>query len=86
MSYAIAAILLSRHTRWFTLTVVLGTLFALAVAASRMYVGAHLPLDVLGGAALGLTVAGAVRLLAGRPDRAHPVLRAGTARNAHHGE
>jgi membrane-associated phospholipid phosphatase len=37
------------------------------VFLSRMYVGAHLPLDMVGGAGLGLAVGGAVRLLLGRP-------------------
>lgn len=37
------------------------------VCLARVYVGAHLPLDVLGGAALGLAVAGLLRLLLGRP-------------------
>jgi membrane-associated phospholipid phosphatase len=37
------------------------------VCLTRVYVGAHLPLDVVGGAALGLAVAGVVRLLFGRP-------------------
>jgi membrane-associated phospholipid phosphatase len=41
---------------------------AVLVALARVYVGAHLPLDVLGGAALGLAVAGAVRLIFGRPQ------------------
>jgi membrane-associated phospholipid phosphatase len=40
------------------------------VLLARMYVGAHLPLDVVGGAALGLALAGAVRLVLGRPAQA----------------
>jgi membrane-associated phospholipid phosphatase len=40
-----------------------------AVCLTRVYVGAHLPLDVVGGAALGLAVAGAVRLVLGRVPR-----------------
>jgi undecaprenyl-diphosphatase len=35
---------------------------AVTVATARVYVGAHLPLDVLGGAGLGLSVDGALRL------------------------
>jgi undecaprenyl-diphosphatase len=37
------------------------------VCLARVYVGAHLPLDVVGGIGLGLAVGGAVRLLTGRP-------------------
>jgi membrane-associated phospholipid phosphatase len=40
---------------------------AVIVCWARMYVGAHLPLDIVGGVALGLAVAGVVRLLLGRP-------------------
>jgi len=40
-----------------------------AVFLARMYVGAHLPLDMIGGAGLGLAVGGAVRLLLGHPRR-----------------
>jgi membrane-associated phospholipid phosphatase len=43
------------------------TVLVIVVCLARVYVGAHLPLDVVGGAALGLTVAGVVRLLFGRP-------------------
>ena len=39
------------------------------VGIQRMYVGGHLPLDVVGGAALGVAVASAVRLLLGVPER-----------------
>jgi undecaprenyl-diphosphatase len=37
------------------------------VCLTRVYVGAHLPLDVVGGAGLGVAVGGVVRLLFGRP-------------------
>jgi membrane-associated phospholipid phosphatase len=37
------------------------------VCLTRVHVGAHLPLDVVAGAALGFAVAGAVRLVLGRP-------------------
>jgi undecaprenyl-diphosphatase len=43
-----------------------GIALVVAVCWSRVHVGAHLPLDVVGGAALGLAVAGVVRLVLGR--------------------
>ena len=43
---------------------------AIVVPLVRMYVAAHLPLDLIGGAALGVTVASAVNLLFGVPIRA----------------
>jgi membrane-associated phospholipid phosphatase len=45
------------------------------VFLARMYVGAHLPLDMVGGAGLGLAVGGAVRLLLGRPPGRRQALR-----------
>ena len=43
---------------------------AIVVPIVRMYVAGHLPLDLIGGAALGVTVASAVNLLIGVPARA----------------
>lgn len=42
------------------------------VAAARIYVGAHLPLDVAGGAALGLATERAVRVVRGPAGRRGP--------------
>jgi membrane-associated phospholipid phosphatase len=49
--------------RWLGASVFL----AVVVPIGRLYVGAHLPLDLIGGAALGLIAASATRLVFGRP-------------------
>lgn len=43
---------------------------AVLVCVLRLYVGAHLPLDVVGGAGLGLMAGAAANVLVGRPGRA----------------
>jgi membrane-associated phospholipid phosphatase len=54
--------------RWAVAALVLGV----AVLFGRMYVGAHLPLDVLGGAALGASVGSLVNLVV-PPDPSAPI-------------
>jgi membrane-associated phospholipid phosphatase len=53
------------HRRWLTLLVVLAAL----VCVARVYLGAHAPLDVVGGAAVGVAVAGLLNLAVGVPER-----------------
>ena len=54
-------------------------LYALAglIAFSRVYVGVHFPLDVVAGAALGVGIATALRMLAGALRRSAPPMREG---------
>jgi undecaprenyl-diphosphatase len=52
---------LGARWRWVAVAV------AVFVCLARVYVGAHLPLDVAGGAALGCAVGAAARLIFGRP-------------------
>jgi glycosyltransferase 2 family protein len=66
VAWAITLILLPRVGRtWQIAAIVL----AIVVPVVRMYVGAHLPLDLIGGAALGMTIASATNLLFGIPRR-----------------
>ena len=66
---------LGRRARW------VAVLVAVLVCISRLYVGAHLPLDVVGGAALGWAAGSLIHLLLGAPggrpsaDRAAKALR-----------
>jgi undecaprenyl-diphosphatase len=61
-AFALAAVAfpyLGRRTRW------VAVILAILVSVARVYVGAHLPLDVVGGAALGIAVGTLVNLLLG---------------------
>jgi membrane-associated phospholipid phosphatase len=44
-------------------------ILAIVVCLVRVYVGAHLPLDVIGGAAFGLAIGSLVNVVLGRPHR-----------------
>ena len=67
VAWAITIIVLAYlGRRWQIAAIVL----AIVVPIVRMYVAAHLPLDLIGGAALGVTVASAVNLLLGVPATA----------------
>ena len=66
VAWAITIIVLAYVGRpWQIAAIVL----AIVVPIVRMYVAGHLPLDLIGGAALGITVASAVNLLIGVPAR-----------------
>jgi undecaprenyl-diphosphatase len=56
---------------------------AAAVCLTRMYAGAHLPLDVLGGAALGWAAGALVHLVIGAPESRPPAGRVREALRAH---
>jgi membrane-associated phospholipid phosphatase len=61
---AVAAPYLPRWGRWVVWAL------AVTVVVARVYVGAHLPLDVIGGAALGYAAAALVHLALGVPTQA----------------
>jgi undecaprenyl-diphosphatase len=82
VAWAITIIVLAYVGRpWQIAAIVL----AIVVPIARMYVAAHLPLDLIGGAALGITVASAVNLVIGVPARAPAEsTRAGPNKDAEH--
>jgi membrane-associated phospholipid phosphatase len=68
---------LGRRARW------IAVLWAGLVCVSRLYVGAHLPLDVVGGAALGWAAGSLVHLLLGAPGGRPSPERAARALREH---
>jgi undecaprenyl-diphosphatase len=56
---AVALPYMGRRVRWFAIAL------AILVCLARVYVGAHLPLDVIGGAAFGWVIGCLVNLLVG---------------------
>jgi undecaprenyl-diphosphatase len=64
-SFAAATVLSFARPRWAPAFYLL----ALAIGSSRVYAGVHYPLDIVGGAVLGIAVATALRWLAGALQR-----------------
>ena len=53
---------------------VAGVVAAVAIGLNRMYVGAHFPLDILGGVSVGLAAGGIVLVVEQRSRRTQPVI------------
>jgi undecaprenyl-diphosphatase len=49
MTFVMVLLILTWETRWRILTIILGTLFVLIIAWTRLYLGFHFPSDILGG-------------------------------------
>jgi undecaprenyl-diphosphatase len=77
---AVAVIVVAATAAGRRAAIVLGTLYALAVAASRVYLADHYPLDVLGGMLCALAAAFIVTGLAAQPNLRRLEMRGGRHR------
>jgi membrane-associated phospholipid phosphatase len=73
--FAIAALVAPYFKRWWK---VLPWALAAAVCLSRVYLGAHFPLDVAAGAGLGMLIGGVLNLVFGVPGNGPRTARAST--------
>ena len=71
--FAIAALVAPYFKGWWK---VLPWALAAAVCLSRVYLGAHFPLDVAAGAGLGMLIGGVLNLVFGVPSAPAPALPA----------
>jgi membrane-associated phospholipid phosphatase len=65
MTLVVALIVLSWGSRWSAFVSIFGTIFAVAIGWTRMYLGVHFPSDVLGGWMLAIAWVMTVSLLLG---------------------
>jgi undecaprenyl-diphosphatase len=68
MTLVIIIIILSWQTRWRTLSIILGSIFALIIGWTRLYLGVHYPSDIVGGWCLAIAWGIGLNLLIQKPQ------------------
>lgn len=63
MTLVAALVILTWGTRWFWLVVILGSLFVIAIAWTRLYLGVHYPSDIIAGWMASIAWAVGVKML-----------------------